>query len=570
MDFIFSYSDIQHIVLVKLCFFVFLSLGLVGIYKKWKPLFFIILMSVTSALAYYFLVGGTALMFWGLKADEITIAAMYEMFAHGNIWSDFAYAGLPPFYPPLFFWLFGLLGRVFSLNGIQLAKIASFSTILLFPTFFYFTQKFYWLKKKIENDDKITSIAWMLGVFLLFILVGWDAIIIKPYEFISAPLIIFWVVCLLTKLKEGLNWKEILLFGITGGILFLLFYFWFFLGAIAIAFFNLFTGKMNFKKYLNLFTVAFLLIFFSIPFWFPLAQSYSKFGAENWQLGFLTVSWLSTYAPMLNFSLVGFISLFGFGVLIFYRDRFYIRALLSLFVASYIWQIMGLLTILFFSSPLQESKGFHFFNQTILALATAYGLEKLWNYLKQKYSIQKQFSTAAIVALFILATQLFFGFFVDDARVLAVRDRSLLPGREASEVVNFLQNNYIDIYKMTVLESGIPELHAFLPINDFIYFNQHNSHPAANFSQRFYYLKDLGQVETKEEFYDKIVNTPFGRIDLLILFKNGENFSLFFNLDNFPNELKEVIIDIPKELIDEEFFIEEFDNKDYKIFAPIL
>lgn len=570
MDFIFSYSDIQHIVLVKLCFFVFVFLGFIGIYKKWKPLFFVILMSVTSALAYYFLVRGTALMFWGLRADEITIAAMYEMFAYGPFWGDFAYATLPPFYPPLFFWLFGLLGRLIDLNGIQLAKIASFSAILVFPSFFYFTQKYYWLKRKIQDNDIITSLVWMLGTFFLFIFISWDAIIIKPYELISASLVILWTVFLLNELKKGFNWKTSLVFGITGAILFILFYFWFFLAAIGVALFNLFEKKVSLKNYISLISVALLTILFSSPFWLPLAKSYSLYGAENWQLGFLVVSWLSTHAPVLDFSLVGLLSLFGFGILIIYRERFYIRVLLSLFVASYVWQLMGLVTILFFASPLQESKGFHFWNQAILALAAAYGVVKLFDYFVQKYPSKKWQKSVVIVAFLAFSTQLLFGVFVDDSKVLAIRDRSSILGREASEIVEFLDSNYENIYQMTILQSGIPELHAFLPINDFIYFNQHNSHPAANFSQRFYYLKSLESVQTKEEFYDKIVNTPFGGIDLLILFKNQDKYSLFFNLDNFPNEMKEELIDIPQDLIDDDFFEEKFENKDYKIFAPKL
>ena len=570
MDFIFSYSDIQHIVLVKLCFFLFVSLGLIGIYKKWKPIFFVILMSVTSALAYYFLVRGTALMFWGLRADEITIAAMYEMFAHGPFWGDFAYAALPPFYPPLFFWLFGLVGRLLDLNGIQIAKIASFSTILVFPIFFYLTQKFYWLKRKAQDSDKITSLVWMLGTFFLFIFVSWDAIIIKPYELISASLVILWTVFLLSELKRGFNWRSGLIFGVTGAVLFLLFYFWFFLAAIGVALFNLFEKRVSLKNYVSLISVAILTILLASPFWLPLAKSYSLYGAENWQLGFLVVSWLSTHAPLLDFSLVGLLSFFGFCTLIFYRGRFYIRALLSLFVASYVWQLMGLVTILFFASPLQESKGFRFWDQAILALAAAYGIGRLFDYFTQKYPTNKWQASLAIVGVLLLSTQLLFGTFVDDSRVLAIRDRSSVPGREAGEIVEFLDNNYEDIYQMTILQSGIPELHAFLPINDFIYFNQHNSHPAANFSQRFYYLKSLELVQTKEEFYDKIVNTPFGGIDLLILFKNQDKYSLFFNLDNFPNEMREELIDIPQDLIDDNFFEEKFDNKDYKIFAPKL
>ncbi|HBU07135.1 MAG TPA: hypothetical protein DEB09_03555 [Candidatus Magasanikbacteria bacterium] len=570
MDYIFSIANLQDIVLVKLCFFVFVIFGIIGIYKKWKSLFFIILMSVTSALAYYFLVKDTALMLWGLKADEITIAAMYEMFAHGSCLSDFAYTSLPPFYPPLWFWLFGLLGRVINLNGVQIAKIASFSTILVYPAIFYLLQKWYWVKRKMEGENSLEPLIWFLGTIFLFVLISWDVTITKPYELVSASLVILWTIFLLNELKKGMNWKGWLVFGITGGILFMLFYFWFFLAAIGISLFNLFGNRVKLKDYGSLLIIGVFTLLFALPFWLPLAKSYSMFGTENWQLGFLTLDWLSTEVPLLQFNLVGLICLIGFVSLIIYRQRFYIRILLSLFVASYIWQIMGLVTIFFFASPLQESKGFYFFNHTILALSAAYGIAQLWIWLKNKYPNLAWQKSLALIGILVLATQLIFGVFVDNRDVLAVKTRSAMVRREAKEIIDFLGQNYSDINKLTILQSGIPELHAFLPFSDFIYFNQHNSHPAANFSSRFYYLKDLSLLKTENDFYGKIVDTPFGQVNLLILFKNGENYSLFFNLDNFPNEIREAVIDIPKKLFSEEYFVKKFENKDYVILEPKL
>jgi hypothetical protein len=137
---LFTFAAIQGFILVKACFFAFLILGVVGVYKKWKPVYFLLLLGGLSSLAYIFLVRGTALPLWGLKGDEITIAAMYETFAHARWWGDFAYAHLPPFYPPLWFWLFGIIERVRDLNGVQIGKIASVATIAVYPIVFYFLQ----------------------------------------------------------------------------------------------------------------------------------------------------------------------------------------------------------------------------------------------------------------------------------------------------------------------------------------------------------------------------------------------------------------------------------------------
>jgi len=564
-----TFADMQYIILIKLCFFVFVALGVFGIYKKWKPIFFVVLASVTSCLAYYFLVHGTRLPFWGLVGDEHFIVALYESMAHGRFWSDFAYASLPPFYPPLFFWLFALVGKFFDWNGVQIMKFANLCTFAFFPIVFYFLQKLIWNK---SSDDKNLPGRLALAVSSIFLLVvvNSDVIILKQYEFVSSALTVVWSLALLHFIyNKKNNWKTILIFGLTGGLLFVTFYFWFFLVAIGVAVFNLFLQqKITPKHYLRFGLIGFFVLLFSSFFWLPLALSYYNFGAENWQLGYTNLDRVLTFLPSL-YSAQGLLALFGFGSMIWFRKNFYIRSLLALFSASFIWQAVGLLTILFFSVPIQEDKGFMFWNATIIALAVAFALEKIWINISKKIDSKTQVSIG-ILAIIVLATQLIFGVFTNDKNVLAVRSRSMTPATEVREIVQFLEVEYPEINEYLILQSGIPVLHAFLPINSFIHFNQHASHPAANFSQRFYYLKELSQVQTKRQFYDKIVTTPFGQIDLLILFKDGDNYSLFFSVDDFPRGIKEVVIDIPQNLIGDDYFEEKFENKDFVVFETKL
>lgn len=560
------YTDLQHLIAVKLCFFLFIILGLIGIYKKWQPGYFLVAMGVTSALAYYFLVRGMITMFWGFLGDEVFIAGLYEMASQGSLLSDFAYVGLPPFYPPLFFWLFGWVGQFFSWNGVQVVKLANLAVFLLFPLFFYLIQKWYWLAKGNENKKAPRKITWFLGAVLLFVFVDTDAIIIKQYEFVSASLSVLWTVFLLNALyTKGLTKRSLIFYGLTGGLLFMTFYFWFFLIAIGVGLFNLFYRRIKLLEYGSYIIIGVLILLFASPYWLPLALSYRELGMENWQVGFTYIERFKTLGPGISFSLKSLLMLFGLGSLIYFRKELFSRILLALFAAPYIWQAVGLITVMFYASPVQEAKGFTYFQTAVLALGFGYGVERLWRFIKKKYEAKNVFITAKVLGLFLLGSALIFGSFVDQPDIEKTRElgRKMRPG--VSELVDYLKTR--DVFNAVSLQSGEPALYAFLPINTFIYFNVHVSHPAANFSERLFYLRSLELVETSEEFFNKTQTTSFGPIDLFIFYKaNPDYYPIYLSVDDFPNPNKEEIIKLPRDLFVSDYFELVFENNQYVVF----
>lgn len=568
-------SSLHSIILVKLCWYAFVALGLVGIYRRWNTRTWLLLIGGLSGLAYFFLVRGTILPFWGLSADEITIAAMYEMFAHGSFFSDFSYATLPPFYPPLFFWVFAIPGRLFDWNGVQMMKAGALSVMVVFPVLFATIQNRWW---NVWGEEKETRLAVYISAVVLPIVIGWDAVITKPYEMVSAALTVVWgvyVALFLNRISvQNAPFKKhlrtLLLFSITGAVLFLMFYFWFFLVAIGLSLFFLFTKyEHKVKTYRWLIGIGVGVLLLSTIFWLKLAKSYHLFGSENWQLGFLTGEWLNTSVPFFAVSVVGMFLLIGLVSLLWYRSQLYIRALGSLFVAGYIWQLMGYVTIGIFSSPLQESKGFHFYHRSILVLAAAYAIAKAWTVLLDRFPVvSKHVTTLLSLLLLLVSVQLPFGKFADDVAVRAVHNRSRAYTKEDADLIMFLREK--DVFHSVSLEANIPILHAFLPLNTFVYFNQHNSHPAALFSERFLVVRDMERARTPEELYRIVQENSIQGIDRLILYRaSGESFyPLYFHVDNFPNEFREEEIRIPKSLITDEFFITVFESEHYIIFEP--
>ena len=559
-------TDLHQLLLVKFCFFLFILFGAVAVYRRWKPSVFLLGFGVLSAAAYFFLIHGTKLMFWGLTADEVTIAAMYEIFAHGSVFSDFAYSALPPFYPPLWFQGFGLVGRLFNWNGVQIAKVGTMTTLALFPLGLYAIQRLY-----ARYSGAVGGVlASFFGAIFVLVVSDWDAVILKPYELVSATLVILWSVCLMSDIhRKTMTKTRVFFYGVGGGVLFLVFYFWFFLAAIGVALFHLFTRPSR-KMYVQFVVIGLIVLIVGSIYWLPLARAYHVSGAENWQLGFFVKDWIATHSVTGgSFSLKAVIFLGGLVSLVCLRKSVYIRSLLSLFVAGYVWQLMGITTLLLFSSPLQESKGFFFWNRTILALGAAYGFAQVYEWLSKKYTFTRfHHQTAGVLGVIFFAPTMLFGTFADTPEVQEVRTRAmtLRPGVES--LIAYLQGQE-RFSSRRVLTSGVPEVHAFIPLNTFLYFNQHNSHPAAHFSERLRYVRELALQTNPETFSQMVHQTPFGPIEAFIFYKGvSEKYPVYVVLDNFPNGIREEEIDIPRSLFDPQYFDTVYDNGDFVVILP--
>ena len=561
---------LKQILTIKLLLPIFWIVGSVLIWKKAKDYWFLLLYTILSALAYYIFANDMQLMFWGLRGDELTIAAMYEKMSHLP-WKDFSYSNFTAFYPPLFFCLFGFLGSLLDFNGVQMAKLAAFVSLFLFPWLIYFIQKWYWNEKK-EDINLPHKLVFFLTPIIISLFIDWDAFVQKPYELLSVALSILWISFLVLDIRrKSFGWKSFLIYGITGGIIFMTYYLWLVFGAIAISFYALSVPKKEqIRFYLRLLGVGVITLLVSSPYIFPLIATYQVNGSENWQTILITSKGISLYAPMFEFvSLKSFLMLGGFFSLLFFYKREYIKILFFIFLSSYIWQTVGFLTVLLFDTPIQEFKGFYFLNRTVLAFALAYGIGELWGFLKKTKSFNKFEKPVLLVALLFLSTQMFFGFFIDNPKVQSRLVESRFLSAPIADLVKFLEEDK-EIEQKTILHSGIVELNAFLPINNFIYFNQHNSHPAALFSGRLSFIKNLSLSGNAEEFYNLSSSNFYSPIDRFILYKKDQGiYNLAFEIDNFPNLSKGLVVEIKKDLIVEPFFTKVYENKEYVVWDRV-
>jgi len=559
-----NFFDIQMYIGIKLLFLLFVATSVYLICKNKKPIYFLVLVGVISSVSYFLLVNNSQLLFWGLQGDEITIAAMFNTFAHVSLWSDFAYHNLPPFYPPAFFWIFGLVGRLFDWDGIKIAKFAAMSFFLFFPVGFYYFQKY--LIKEESEDGKVFGIIFaLLPTLLIITILDKDLLIGKPYEVITAATTIFWYVGLYLKISRGKwNNKQGLIYGAIAGIILMTYYLWLVFATIGFILMGVVEEKgQRVKYFIALFKTMLVAIVVSLPFLSPLIISYFKNGMESWQTSFFVPNGLDLWLPMFQLNNINnFILLFGFATLIYYRKHIVIKQLFYLFLTAFIWWGFAMTSLLVFKIPFQEFRGFYIFSPIILVIAAAYGIERLWHYFDINKNRNLSFPII-IIGVVYFASQSVFGFFVDDPIVKMRRVESREANKAILSLVYYLKETAGSSSKLTL--QTVPQVLAFIPINHLIYFNQNNNHPASIFSERYEYLQLLAESQSPEKLYENIKNSPYGNLEQFIFYGDEENYYLYLHLNKMISGIEEKKIKINKNLFLSEHFQKVYEKNGYVV-----
>ncbi|MDD2807044.1 MAG: arabinofuranosyltransferase [Patescibacteria group bacterium] len=535
---------------LQLLFYLFLIIGLAVYLFFRKPIVFVGLISGFFSLAACFIFTKALLPWWGLNGDELFVFAFLEKAAAGKFFGDFFYSSLPPFYPPLYFWSLGGLAHLLHLSAIQAGFLGVILVLFSTPLLIYF-----WLV--IRGEKNFWALIFLPS--LIYVVSSWSAIIVKPYEFVSAVLLVFWTIFLIKDIDDRrLNKKSIFFYGLTGGILFLTFYFWFLVILLALAICKLMI-KTDLKYYLkNWFFVGIIVFIVSLPFTLPLAISYLNFGAENWQSAWFIEEYLDLYLPFFSWSVFGLVSLIGLISLGWLKDKIESKVLGSILLACYGWQGISLLTIYFWDAPFLPAKPFLFLGGATLSIAASFGLAELFEKIKNN----KLKFGLFVVGLVLFSSQSIFGplFSPEVAYHLTLMKQ---PLRE--EYLN-LKNNLAlvaDLRSLTILSSGVPQMSTFFPLDYYVSHNIHFSHPAANFSTRYYFVRNLSQASDAKSFYQDLKNAPLARVDALLLLKGPGYYPINFYVDNYPLGGKAVEIRIPERLIDTQYFVKVFEDKQF-------
>lgn len=550
MEFI-TPTEVWQLAALQLLFYLFLALSLI-FYLFWrKPIVFVVLTALFSAAAYAIMIWQARLPWRGLVGDEIFVIAFLQKVAAGYFWSDFFYSSLPPFYPPLYFWLVGGLGWLLQLHGINTGHLGVLLVLSLTPLLVYLWQR----SRKPDN-------LWLLILvpLMVFVVKDWSVIIVKPYEFISAVLAVLWTISILEDIYyHRLDKAKSFFYGISGGLLFMTFYFWFFIILLAVGIFKLMVDTEFVYYFKQLSLIGLVIFLVTLPFILPLGTTYWQFGAENWQPGWFIPEYLDTYLPFLSLSVFGLIAVVALVTFVWLRELIVVRALGSLLLACYLWQGVSLFTIYFWDTPFLPSKPFEFLGGAILSITAAYGVSA---FLKVKVKNQAFRLMVVVIGLGLLALQLPFGYFFTSK---IGYNLALMKQHLPEEDINLFENlkKVDDLGELTVLSSGVPEMSALLPLDYYISHNIHFSHPAANWSQRYYFVNQLAHSPDAQSFYQTLRQAPFDQIDALLLFKGEGFYPINFWIDNYPLGGRAVEIRVAANLLDEQYFVKVFEDRHF-------
>lgn len=539
-----------------------LFLLLTGRARAWRMT---VLVGVALVVFYLTMSWPLKTMLWGNNGDETFVMAALTQSLKSNPFNDFYYHNLPMFYPPLYFWVVGTGTRIIAQNAISAHKIGVAGTIL-----FWFVGVYLWallyrrfMVRKEEGATPIWQQPWFwFTVPLLWFLVNeFSSIVFKPYETLSGLLTALFVAFFADAIREpAWRLRHYLFFGISGGVLFLWFYFWWFV-AIPVLF-ALAVSSGDWKKGLiRTIIMGAIMLCIASPFIVPMLLSYSN-GIETWQATFFVPGDFNTYAPFATFSWHTAILLLGVaGLLAFYRVAL-VRGLLYLVVGSYSYQYISIILFLSGGKSLQGSKPFLFFAAAALTVSASYMVVWLWQRLLSTRPLALQRGIAA--GLVVLAIpQLPMAQFMDDGVVRRQLEIDHATPK-ASELAAAIEKNVPDYRTRTWLTSGNPELNGYIPMHYYIAFNPHFSNPASQYSKRYAYVETLA-TSTPMAFVQQIATST---IDALLLIKNEKQpfYPLYFWQDNYPNGGKDVRIDLPKKNVDALKWKRVYEDEEWLIF----
>lgn len=494
-------------------------------------------------------------LLWGNQGDETFQIAFMERVISGQPFSDFFYANLSPFYPPLYFWIFGTLGRVCNWDGISAAQWGTVITYALLPlTALAFAKLCTWTSRE-QRTALLLSAATLL-------LIPTEALLLKPYEAAAALLSVLWIVAFVKLLREPSRRLRIIL-GITGGLIFLLYYFWFML-LIPAMIFAMMVYRKNVKENVISFAIIGVIVTcISSPFLVPYLADLVTLGQENYQSVYFFPSDAHLYAPWFSLSLLGCAALGSIATYVIKKEWSHEqKAMLALGGSILAWHTIQLIALALGEKSIMLSKPFLFLGGISLLLPLAETISTWWD--TQNSSWREHHAKRILAAAVIILSPLLpNGLFLEDTKVQAQLEQNLLP-KTSSFVAENIRVFVPDYASRTWLVSGLQDLNGILPLTLYLAWNPHFSHPAAHWGTRLEELKRISSLATAAETTAALDNNG---INALLFYKASDEagnlyYPFFYEEDFWPNgtESKEIRFN-PDFFTPEDWTIAQEDNE---------
>ncbi|OGL88904.1 hypothetical protein A3H75_02105 [Candidatus Uhrbacteria bacterium RIFCSPLOWO2_02_FULL_51_9] len=524
--------------------------GLVVILRRPRPLALTVLLATAMGGGFALLMNNRGLPWWGLQGDEAFIGAAITKAWHSIFWSDFYYTGLPPFYPPLYFWITGALGHLFGLPPIVAMNAGVAVSLFLLPLTIYAGVQS--LPTHLFPSLHFKKWFAFFAAGSLFLVSEWTSFLSKPFEFLTAAVAIIFVLHTVT-LARGAHHRPVaatIILGIVGALIIWTYYLWIIFIVLALAIAGISYASENRARWYGTLTRIFAIsAILSAPFWITLLRT-TFAGGESWQTHWFTLEEF-TIAPTLISGGAALVALIGIGSAITFRKHIIPFTLGAIVMAPVLWFAMNMGLLATKASAIMPTKAMHFLGAYALAILAAWTTTHLWLTIKNTRTAQG-FLVAVWILFVLMVPSGIFTYQFGAQHIL-----NLKQPREIAETVKFLTQHPV---RGTALVSEQPLIVGQAPLNLFISFNMHFTHPKAMWSLRHLIVQDLTRAKTPEAFTKIVRDNQIAPIDLLILRKYQDTYQLFFWVDRFPNGGAEETLAFPQKLVSTKSWKKLFEN----------
>ncbi len=466
------------------------------------------------------LFNGTPFGLNGCWGDQKFRMAMTLKFATWLVPGDFYYKDLPPFYPPVYYYLLSLGARILSLEAFKMIKVGSLVIYLVGPTVLYLMWR--------QMLSRYQALVVVLATFL-FCSFGKIMPLSAPHAFVANAMFIPWWLYYIEQVKRPTGgWRHNLVGGLIGAVIFCTYYYPFFIGGFLLLLRFLLLrkrtwakrGHFRWKPALAILSGAAL---FSAPFWLPLIISFISYGNEAAQQRWHHMGSTGILFSFQSFSIPGMAFLAALYYILRRRVSPVYRALLMLTGATMVFYLPGA-----FLGAVGEPINLIKANEFMIVMAgPVVGLAVAA--MVRAGRLRRRRGLATVVIIGLLSMVFLHNFnglikhpMVKTARTTRAPGCGVDPGEMSSRTGS-------------VFLTAQEELFAFYPVYAFLALNQHYAHPASQHLDRYLLLYLLQGVNDPWLFHLALRHNRFDAVDYFLPRLKEGRFQILLALSNYPN-----------------------------------
>lgn len=436
--------------------------------------------------------------------------------------SDFAYRGLPVFYPPLYFYALGRLSALTGLAPYESLKVGTIVIGFLVPIVAF------GLWRRLSGD---VAVALAIAVAGLAVHEWYE-----PYAWIATVVFIPWWFRYVVHSDDRteIDGRRVVVGSLLGGAILMTYYYPFFIGGVHLAAVVIvgLVSKMrgrasSVRVTRESWCVLAGVVAVSAVYWGPLGWRAVTSGSfTSLQNRYFGPSMVAISLPFLHATIEGLVMAFGLAALVVLarRDRL-AMGLLTLLAAAYAWWIFGQVAVLA-DSPVSAFRTY-LLVETILLAGTGLGAVAALRALRTDSLRRVGVTLGVVLAVLFVVSSLAAMPYVEEQRdqqvpsALLERFDRATAGR-STEVV---------------LASASP-LVGFRSPYLFNVWNAHYSNPTSEFAARSRFLARLASEQDPHVFAAAVVANRYDRIGVVLLAVDGKDLTYDDFRDNFPHGTK--------------------------------